>query len=314
MGFDNHSHGPSHAIGPQAASSNRARLAFAFLIVATFFVVEAAAGVITGSLSLISDAGHMFADVLGLGMALAAIQLTTRFEDGSAQDRFIKGRTFGLYRLEILAALVNSALLLGLAVWVFSEAVGRFGSSPEVLGTAMLAVASLGLLSNVAAFLLLRRGSKESLNLEAAYLEVVADTVGSIGVIIAAILIEIWGLFWADQVVALLIAVWIAPRAWKLGSKAIHILMQAAPSHIDLAQLNLVLSDIDGVIGVHDLHVWTLTSQMEAASVHLTVNEEAEPYEVLNRARSLLASDFAIPHGTIQIEPESYRGCQEATW
>jgi cobalt-zinc-cadmium efflux system protein len=288
------------------------RLTAAFLIILLFFIVEAVAGVLTNSLALLSDAGHMLTDVIGIGMALAAISLATRFADrkGGAQS----GHTFGLYRLEILAAFVNALLLFGVAVWVLIEAGRRLTSEPEVLGVPMLIVATLGLLANLVAFILLRDGAKESMNVEGAYLEVLADTVGSVGVIIAALLLELFGWTWIDPVVGALIGLWILPRTYRLGRKAVRVLLQAAPEHIDLEQLVQDLEQITGVIDVHDLHVWTLTSEMDAASAHLVTAAGVDSHAVLDQARECLATKHHISHGTFQIEPESHEGCHEMTW
>ncbi|MDH3707797.1 MAG: cation diffusion facilitator family transporter [Acidimicrobiia bacterium] len=304
-----HSHGPSLA---RAGERHRGRLVVAFVLIAVFFVVEAVAGIVTNSLALLSDAGHMLTDVIGLGMALAAIQLATRFErEGRAST---SSHTFGLYRLEILAAFVNALLLFAVAIWVLIEAVRRLFDEPEVLSGPMLVVAVLGLLVNLIAFALLRDGSKESLNIEGAYLEVLADAIGSVGVIVAAVLIAAFDWRWADPVIAAAIGLWILPRTYRLGRQAVRVLLQAAPDHVDLDQLTNDLTSIDGVVDVHDLHVWTLTSEMEAASAHLMVREGTDGHGVLDQARELLAEQYAISHGTFQVEPESHTGCHEVTW
>lgn len=324
-----HDHG---AVLRRAGVRHRSRLLIAFGLVGAFFVVEAVAGLWTNSLALISDAGHMFTDVLGLGMALAAIQLATRFESRrttpststttstststatTAPAPHPHSHTFGLYRLEILAAFVNALLLAGVAVWVVIEAVRRFFGTPEVSSGAMLAVAVGGLIINLIAFFLLRSGAGESLNLQGAYLEVVADTVGSVGVIVAALAMQFFGWTWADPVVGVAIGAWILPRTLRLGRQAVRILLQAAPPHIDLGHLQQELHAIDGVVDVHDLHVWTLTSEMEAASAHLMTRDGADTHAVLDRARQLLAEDYGIHHGTFQVEPDSHLGCRELAW
>jgi cobalt-zinc-cadmium efflux system protein len=308
MGAD-HDHGTSLA---RAGERHRGRLLIAFAIIFTFFVVEAVAGFVTNSLALLSDAGHMLTDVIGIGMALAAIQLATRFERTTTQSR--SNHTFGLYRLEILAAFVNALLLFGVAIWVLVEAGRRLFDEPEVLGVPMLIVATLGLLANIVAFLLLREGSKESLNVEGAYLEVLADTIGSVGVIIAAVLLEVFGWAWIDPVIGAGIGLWILPRTWRLGRRAVRILLQAAPDDIDLDALCADLEAIDGVVDVHDLHVWTLTSDMDAASAHLMTTTGTDAHAVLDRAREVLADTYGITHGTFQVEPDTHDGCHEVTW
>lgn len=309
-----HSHEHSHGAGlARAGERYRKPLAISFGLILTFFVVEAVAGVVTGSLALLSDAGHMLTDVIGLGMALAAIQLASRF--GSKTRGNGSSHTFGLYRLEILAAFVNALLLFGVAIWVLVEAIRRLtGDEPEVLGVPMLVVAVLGLVVNVIAFVLLREGSKESLNVEGAYLEVLADTLGSVGVIIAAVLLQAFGWWWADPIVGAAIGLWILPRTWRLGRQAVRILLQAAPSYVDLDQLTVDLGAIPGVVDVHDLHVWTLTSEMDAASAHLVAVDGADHHAILDRARDLLATGYRIDHGTFQVEPESHHGCHDVSW
>lgn len=302
-----HSHGAALS---RAGERHRRPLLVAFILIGGFFVVEAVAGFATGSLALLSDAGHMLTDVVGLGMALAAIQLASRFGSGATGS----SHTFGLYRLEILAAFVNALLLFGVAIWVLVEAARRIRTGPEVLGVPMLIVAVLGLVVNLVAFMLLRAGSKESVNVEGAYLEVLADTVGSVGVIIAAFLLEGFGWTWADPVVAALVGVFILPRTWRLGRRAVRILLQAAPEHIDLDRLEGELRSIDDVVEVHDLHLWTLTSEMDAASAHLVVPTGADHHAVLDQARHLLSTRYDVTHGTFQVEPDSHEGCHELTW
>lgn len=304
-----HDHGTGLA---RAGERHRGRLLAAFGIIATFFVVEVIAGFATNSLALLSDAGHMLTDVIGIGMALAAIQLATRFADRSAERR--SHHTFGLYRLEILAAFVNALLLFGVAIWVLIEAARRLTSEPEVLGVPMLVVAVSGLLANIVCFLLLRQGASESLNVEGAYLEVLADTIGSVGVILAAVMLEVFGWAWVDPVIGALIGLWILPRTWRLGRRAVRILLQAAPEGFRLDALADDLETIEGVVDVHDLHVWTLTSEMEAASAHLMVHVGADAHGVLDQARHLLAERYHITHATFQVEPDDHDGCHEITW
>jgi cobalt-zinc-cadmium efflux system protein len=263
----------------------------------------------------LSDAGHMLTDVIGIGMALAAISLASRFERRRSTTPTTRSKhTFGLYRLEILAAFVNSLLLFAVAIWVVVEAISRFGTDPEVLGRPMLVVAVLGLLANLVAFFLLRSGAKESLNVEGAYLEVLADTVGSVGVIVAAVLLEVFGWTWVDSAAGVLIGLWILPRTWRLGRRAVRILLQAAPEHIDLDRLAEELRSLEGVVAVHDLHVWTLTSEMDAASAHLVTSSSADAHAVLDGARHCLAEHHGIAHGTFQVEPDTHEGCDRVTW
>ncbi|MCX4388758.1 cation diffusion facilitator family transporter [Micromonospora peucetia] len=302
-GHDHH-----HGSVANAGHRYRGRLWAAFGLLAGLMVVEAVAAFRTGSLALLSDAGHMFTDVLGIGMALAAIAATRR---AGADPQ----RTFGLYRLEVLAALANALLLSGVAVYVVIEAVRRFGDPPEVLAAPMLVVAVLGLLANIGAFALLRSGAKESINVHGAYLEVLGDLLGSLGVIGAALLIATTGWWWADPLVAVAIGLFILPRTWRLGRAALRILVQAAPEHLQVTAVHDRLASVPGVAEVHDLHVWTLTSGMEVASAHLRMEPDAEVGAVLGAARAALHDDFKIEHATLQIEPGASSGaCGAVEW
>ncbi|MET8123099.1 cation diffusion facilitator family transporter [Micromonospora sp. NPDC005189] len=297
-----------HGSVANAAHRHRGRLWAAFGLLATLMVVEAVAALHTGSLALLSDAGHMFTDVLGIGMALAAITATRR-ATGDPQ------RTFGLYRLEVLAALANAVLLSGVAVYVVIEAIRRFGDPHEVIAGPMLAVAVLGLLANIVAFALLRVGARESINLQGAYLEVLGDLLGSLGVIGAALLITATDWWWADPLVAVAIGVFILPRTWRLARAAVRILVQAAPEHLQVTAVHDRLAAVPGVVEVHDLHVWTLTSGMDVASAHLTMAPGAEVGAVLTAARTALHDDFRIEHATLQIEPSAASGaCGPVEW
>ncbi|MEX2550510.1 MAG: cation diffusion facilitator family transporter [Nitriliruptoraceae bacterium] len=306
---EGHGH-TSAATTQRAGATYKRRLFAAFLLIGAFFVVELVGGLVTNSLALLSDAGHMLTDVIGLGMALAAIQAA------SAASRN-QQRTFGLYRLEILAALANAVLLFAVAVWILWESIQRFADPPEVLGTPMLIVAVIGLLVNLVAFQLLRGGAADSLNIEGAYLEVLADTLGSVGVVIAAVVIQTTGFTLIDPIFGVAIGLFVLPRTWRLGSKALRILLQSAPEHVDVDELATELTALDGVAGTHDLHVWTLTSGMEVASVHLRLDTDIDPHRVLDEARAILRDHWQVEHATIQIEPAAHGGCadcEKQTW
>ncbi|MPZ73576.1 MAG: cation diffusion facilitator family transporter [Nitriliruptorales bacterium] len=306
MAVTGHSHGEArHASG---GARHRRNLSRALVLIGTFFVVELVAALWTGSLALLGDAGHMLTDVLGLGMALAAITAAASRRSMSSQ------RSFGLYRLEILAALANAVLLLGVAGYVLYEAVSRLAAPPEVTAGPMLVVAVGGLLVNLAAFRLLREGASESLNVRGAYLEVMADTLASIGAIVAGTIMVVTGWAYADPLVALGIGVFIAPRAWRLGGEALRILLQAAPANLPVAQVREELSRIEDVLDVHDMHVWTLTSEMEVVSAHLVIAAGGDPHATLDRARDLLQGTYGVTHATLQVEPDDHQGCDELHW
>ncbi|HEY4419790.1 MAG TPA: cation diffusion facilitator family transporter, partial [Pseudonocardia sp.] len=224
-------------------------------------------------------------------------------------------RTFGLYRAEVLAALANAVLLFGVAAWVVVEAVHRFTDPPEVPGLPLMLTAIAGLAANLIVFGLLRQGAKESINLRGAYLEVISDTLGSIGVLIAGLVMLVWGWPYADPLIAIAIGLFILPRTWSLGRQAVRILVQAAPADVDVAAIRSELAALDGVQDVHDVHVWTLTSGMEVGSAHLTVDAECDPAVVLTQAQTLLAERHHLAHFTLQVEPPGARtGCAELAW
>jgi cobalt-zinc-cadmium efflux system protein len=302
--------GAGHDHGSAARHSggrHRTRLWWAGGLLAAFMLLEAGAAWATGSLALLSDAGHMFTDVLGIAMALAAITAAARSTDSQ--------RTFGLYRLEVLAALANALLLTGVAIFVLIEAARRFTDPPDVPAGWMLVVATGGLIVNIVAFLLLRDGAKESINVRGAYLEVIGDLLGSAGVIIAAVIIALTGWSYADPIVAVLVALMILPRTLALARSAVRILVQAAPKHLDVAVVRTRLAAVPGVCDVHDLHVWTLTSGMDVASAHLSLEPAAELGTVLASAREALHEDFSIDHATLQVEPVGAGGrCTPAGW
>ena len=304
--------GAGHDHGGQAMRAgvkHRARLWWAASLLAAFMVVEAVAALTTGSLALLSDAGHMFTDVLGIAMALAAITAAGRAATDSQ-------RTFGLYRLEVLAALANAVLLTAVAGFVVIQAVRRFTDPPDVPAGSMLVVAAGGLIVNVIAFLLLRAGARESINVRGAYLEVVGDLIGSAGVIVAAVVIGLTGWSYADPIIAVVVALMILPRTFALARSAVRILVQAAPQHLDVATVRDRLAAVPGVCDVHDLHVWTLTSGMDVASAHLSLDPAAELGAVLATAREALHHDFSIDHATLQVEPVAAGGgrCGPAGW
>ena len=303
--------GAGHDHGTQAiraGARHRARLWWAAGLLAGFMVVETVAAIATGSLALLSDAGHMFTDVLGIAMALAAITAAGR----AATDA---QRTFGLYRLEVLAALANAVLLTAVAGFVVVQAARRFTDPPEVPASSMLVVAVGGLVINLIAFAMLRSGAKESINVRGAYLEVVGDLLGSVGVIVAAVIIGLTGWAYADPIVAVVVALMILPRTFALGRSAVRILVQAAPEHLDITAVRARLAAVPGVCDVHDLHVWTLTSGMDVASAHLSLDPAAQLGDVLAGAREALHDDFAIEHATLQVEPVGASGgCAPAGW
>lgn len=291
-------HGHGHGAGSPAGSlSGRyvGRMAVSLVVLLAFFLVEATVGVATGSLALVSDAGHMLTDVVGMGMALAAITVARR--PATAK------RTYGLYRVEVLVALANSILLFGVAGYILVEAVGRFLRPYEVAGTPMVLTAAAGLIANVVVFGLLRKGADQSLPVRAAYLEVLTDALGSLGVLVAGAVTLTLGWYLADPIVAVAVGLFVVPRTWRLARQALRILVQQAPDGVDVPGLRSDLAALPCVAEVHDLHVWTLTSGMEVASAHLTTEGAADHGDVLVAAQRLLADRYRITHATLQVEP-----------
>lgn len=220
-----------------------------------------------------------------------------------------------MYRAEVLAALANAVLLFGVAAWVIVEAIRRFADPPDIPGAALLITAMAGLVANLVVFALLRAGAKESLNVRGAYLEVMADTLGSVGVLIAGAVTLLLGWPYADPVIAIAIGVFILPRTWTLGKQALRILVQAVPSHIDIDQVRASLTAIPGVREAHDIHVWTLTSGMEVGSTHVVVGDGVDSAAVLAAAQQMLAEEYHLRHATIQVEmPAASPQCTETSW
>ena len=295
-----HSHG-------SASGAHRWRLQLAFVLVAGYFVVELGAGLVSGSLALLSDAGHMAADVVALGAALVATRIATR-PDSTGR------RTFGSDRAEVFASGLAVLLMLGVSAYIAIEAIGRIGDTAEVASGTMLIVGAIGLVINVIALLLLRGGASDSLNVKGAYLEVVADTLGSVGVIVAGVMVSVTGNAWWDTGIALAIALFVAVRAVMLGREVLTVLGQHAPADMAPDDVEAALSAVPGVSNVHDLHVWTLTSGMNVATAHLMTGEGADAHSVLDSARTVMRTQFGVEHATLQVEPDTHTGCKEVTW
>lgn len=282
-----------------AAGRHKNRLYVALGLTVTFMVVEVIGGLWTGSLALLADAAHMMTDAGGLALALIAIRF--------AQRPRTPQNTFGYVRMEVLSALTNAVVLLVLTVYILYEAYQRFLSPPEIIGGPMLAVAVAGLIVNLISMKLLSSGSQESLNVKGAYFEVLADMLGSLGVIVAAVVVMVTGWELVDPIIGAGIGLFIVPRTWILLKQAVHILMEGMPPEVDMALLEKKLTDIPGVAAVHDLHVWTITSGLDAMSCHLVVADVAAGREILVAAQEEMKTGFGLKHLTIQIEDEALR-------
>jgi cobalt-zinc-cadmium efflux system protein len=286
----------AHAHQETAAARSRGALAITLGLTGSFLLVEVAAAFWTGSLALMADAGHMLVDVGGLALALFAIWIAGRPPTPE--------KTYGYYRVEILAALANGIVVLAVAFTILVEAYRRFLDPPDVLGGPMLIVAALGFAVNVGGAWLLHGGAHESLNVRAAYLEVVSDALTSLGVVAAAVAILVTGWRAADPLVSVAIGVFIIPRTWRLLRQAVNVLLEGTPPHLDLREIQQAIEQEAGVRRVHDLHVWTLTSGREAMSAHVVVDDLAGGERMLDRLHARLHSCFGIDHTTIQLETE----------
>lgn len=290
---------PAATAPATAAGQHSTRLLAAFSLTSAFMIAEVIGGLITGSLALLADAAHMLTDAGGLALALLAIRFAARPATPE--------RTYGYLRSEILSALLNAVVLLVLTVYILWEAYKRFWSPPEILSGPMLAVACIGLVINLISMRLLAGGSSESLNVQGAYFEVLSDMLGSLGVIIAAIVVMATGWTLADPLIGAAIGLFIVPRTWILLKQAVHILMEGTPPRVDLGLLEKALREIPGVSAVHDLHVWTITSGLDAMSGHLVVPDQQLGKSVLQTAQETLKTRFKIEHTTLQIEDVSVR-------
>jgi cobalt-zinc-cadmium efflux system protein len=288
-----------------AAAAHRGRLRAVFAITVAVLVVEVAGAALSDSLALLADAGHVLADGAGIGLALLAIRFAAR--PATPQ------RTFGYYRLEILAAVGNAVLLFGVAGFVLVEAWRRLFAPPEVASGLMLAVAVVGLVANAVSMGLLRGGQRHSLNMRGAYLEVWGDLLGSVAVLAAATVIAVTGFQAADPIASALNAVLILPRTWRLLREAVDVLLEAAPREIDLDEVRRHLLETPGVTDVHDLHAWTITSGLPVLSVHVVLERDADAGRVLDGLGECLAGHFDIEHSTFQLEQPEHRGHEGAT-
>ena len=286
-----------------AAAGHRNRLVAVFGLTLAVFVIQMVGGLISNSLALLADAGHMFTDVFGIGLALAAIGIAGR----PATD----SRTFGFLRFEILAAAVNAVLLFGVAAFVLFFAWQRLSDPPEVSSGLMLAVALVGLGANAISLWVLRKAQGHSLNMRGAYLEVLGDFAGSAAVIVAALVIALTGWQQADAVASAVIGLLILPRTWGLLREAVDILLEATPKGVDLDAVRSHIVAAAGVADVHDLHVWTITSGMNVVSAHVVLDDGADAPSVLDELCRCLSGDFDIEHSTFQLEASDRRRLEE---
>lgn len=287
-----------HAVS--ASGKNKGRLKLVLTFTFLYLIAEVVGGLLTGSLALLADAGHMLTDVGGLAFALIAIMLAER--PASPE------RTYGYYRAEILAALANAVILIGISLYILYEAYQRFQDPPEVESKAMLLVAAIGLVVNLAGMYILRKGSQESLNMKGAYFEVFSDMLTSIGVIVAGIIMWTTGWYYADPILSAGIGLFILPRTWLLLKEAVGILLEGTPADVNIEELRNCIAALKGVKEVHDLHVWSLTSGVNAMSAHVVVaaTDNTSYNEMLYRINQGVTSQFKISHTTIQLESSGH--------
>jgi cobalt-zinc-cadmium efflux system protein len=288
-----HSHGHSHGGG-----GSRSRLTWTLGLILLYMVAEAVGGWLTGSLALLADAGHMLSDAAALGLSLFAMSMAQR-------PRTAK-RTYGYHRLEILAALANGATLVAISILVMVEAIHRFGRPETVEARGMIGIAAGGLLVNLIALWILHAGRDDNLNMRGVWLHVLTDALGTVQAIVAGALIWGFGWQWADPVASVLISLLVIYSAWSLLKEATGVLMEGAPAHIDVNEVHTALAELPGILEVHDLHVWTITSGMESLSAHVVVEDRRFDCDVLTEIRATLHQRFGIHHITVQMETEAF--------
>ena len=272
------------------------RLALALTITAIYFFAEVLGGLWTNSLALLSDAGHMFSDTAALGLSLCAFQIARR----PATSK----KTYGYQRLEILAALINGLVLWLVVGVIFTEAYRRFLNPPEVRTIGMLVIAAVGLAVNIVAGRVLYACDQGNLNIRGAFLHVVGDALGSVGAVVAALIMLFTGWYIADPLISFLIGILILYTSWELVRDSVDILMQSVPRGIDTAEVQRAMEQVSGVLKVHDLHVWTVTSGVFTLSAHAVIHQNGDPQKILDQVEARLKSDFSIEHTTIQLETE----------
>lgn len=293
-----HSHGHTHG---HTHTGNKKALLSAFLLIAAFMIVEVIGGILTNSLALLSDAGHMLSDAAALGLSFYAIKL--------GEKQVSQEKTYGYKRFEIIAAALNGITLVVIALYIFFEATRRLFDPPEVQSTGMLLISVIGLVVNIIAAWMLMKGDKdENLNVRSAFLHVLGDMLGSVGAIVAALLIMLfdWGI--ADPIASIIVAVLILVSGFRVTKDSFHILMEGAPSQIDMKQVKEALGRIPMVKEVHDLHIWTITSGYPVLSCHMTMFDDGVQDEILSQSQKILHDEFDIEHSTIQVEKET-NGC-----
>lgn len=283
---------------PSAASRHKKSLLIVLCLSGTYLIAEVIGGIVTNSLALLADAAHMLTDVVGLLLAFIAIKIGEKKADPS--------RTYGYYRTEILAAVVNAVVLLGISIYVLFEAYQRIQNPPEVQSKSMLIVAGIGLLVNIVGMMILRKDSEGSLNMKGAYFEVLSDMLTSVGVMIAGVIMLTTGWYYADPLISAAIGLLIFPRTWRLLKEAINVLLEGTPNDVNIHELRKSLENVQGVKNIHDLHVWSLTSSVNAMSAHVVRDTGVSQNQLLKTLTDTTVENFKISHTNFQIEEEGY--------
>ncbi|MBA9025363.1 MULTISPECIES: cation diffusion facilitator family transporter [Bacillaceae] len=290
-----HHHGHSHDHGHHHHhSANKKALLSSCLLISIFMVVEVIGGFITNSLALLSDAGHMLSDAAALGLSFAAIKLGER--------KATQSKSFGYKRFEIIAAALNGLTLIVISVVIFIEAIRRFQNPPEVQSVGMLTIAVIGLIVNIIAAWILMSGDKENLNVRSAFLHVIGDLLGSVGAIVAALIIYFFGWGIADPIASIIVAILIIISGWRVVKESFHILMEGTPAQVNVKEVKSALLKIAHVKDVHDLHIWSITSGYMSLSCHIAIDKTVGHDTVLHEAQKLLHDQFSIEHSTLQVE------------
>ncbi|RFU62704.1 cation diffusion facilitator family transporter [Bacillus sp. V59.32b] len=295
-----HDHGHSHKHGQNA---NKKSLKISFFLISTYMIIEIIGGVMTNSLALLSDAGHMLSDAAALGLSYLAMVF--------GEKRASLTKTFGYKRFEVLAALINGITLVVISLYIFWEAYNRFSDPPSVLSSGMLLIAFIGLLVNIlAAFILNRGDTSGNLNVRSAFLHVLGDLLGSVGAIVAALLIMFFGWNISDPIASVIVAILIIISAYRVTRDSVHVLMEGTPTNIQVTEVQNALSSLDDVAGVHDLHIWSISSDLPSLSCHLVITEKGNYDSILQQAKKVLHEKFEIDHTTIQIDSRN-AACKE---
>lgn len=290
-----HSHNHSHGGHSHGHNANKKALTLSFILIAGFMFVEFVGGILTNSLALLSDAGHMLSDAVALGLSLAALIFGQRAATAE--------KTYGYKRFEILAALLNGIALVVLSIYILYEAIHRLSAPPQVIGKGMIIISTIGFIINIIVAWILSRGdAKENLNVKSAFLHVIGDLLGSVGAIIAAILILAFGWNIADPIASMIVSVLVLYSGWHILKESVYVLMESKPADVDTNEVLEVLNSIDGVEGVHDLHIWMITQEFPSMTVHLRVNQDSDRDKVLEQALEAIVKHTGIQHITIQIE------------